>query len=181
MHPELLNNSLFLKYYKQWQDDPHSIVFAPIADYFLMYGMIDDAMKICREGLKRHPNLVSGRIVMAKVHLKRDNWDEAEAELRTVLSIVPDNQTALEMLSVIDGERKAEGEAFKEAAEKIHAQEAVDASGDAQDESWQTVTMADIFARQGHKEKARQIYLDVLARDPHNDAARKGIEALPTT
>jgi predicted Zn-dependent protease len=179
MHPELLNNSLFLKYYKQWQDDPYSIVFAPIADYFLMYGMVDDAMKVCREGLKRHPNLVSGRIVMAKVHLKRGNWDEAEAELTAVLSIVPDNQTAREMLATIDGERKAEGAVFKEAAERVQTHAERDAPKQAEDESWQTVTMADIFARQGHNEKARKIYLSVLSREPHNEAARRGIELLP--
>ena len=82
MHPELLNNSIFLRYYRQWQDDPSSIVFASIADFFLRYDMIDEAFKVCRMGVKRHPKLVSGRIVMAKIHLRRGNWEEAEEELR---------------------------------------------------------------------------------------------------
>lgn len=177
MHPELLNNSLFLKYYRQWQDDPSSIVFAPIADFFLMYGMVDEAMKVCREGLNRHPELVSGRIVMAKVHLKRDNWDEAEAELRAVLSIVPENQCAFTMLASIEERRRAESEAQKAVVEQTQA--APQAQDRSQDESWQTVTMADIFARQGHSDKARKIYERVLSRDPQNEAARRGIASLP--
>ncbi len=104
MHPELLNNSLFLKYYKQWQEDPSSIVFAPIAEYFLMYGMIDSALKTCREGLKTHPDLVSGRIVMAKIYLSRDNWEEASGELQKALSIAPQNRSAKDMLEEIVGQ-----------------------------------------------------------------------------
>jgi Tfp pilus assembly protein PilF len=45
--------------------------------------------------------------------------------------------------------------------------------------SWQTITMADIFAKQGHNDKAREIYLSILSQDPENEAARKGIESLP--
>ncbi|MFH1830407.1 MAG: tetratricopeptide repeat protein [Pseudomonadota bacterium] len=165
MHPELLNNSLFLKYYKQWQEDSSSIVFAPIAEYFLMYGMIDSAMKVCREGLKKHPNLVSGRIVMAKIHLKRGNWEEAESELQKVLTIAPQNRAAKDMIAKIDAFMGREHET---STDKLF-----------QDASWQTVTMADIFASQGHNEKAREIYLSILSEDPENDAARKGIESLP--
>ncbi len=165
MHPELLNNSLFLKYYKQWQEDPSSIVFAPIAEYFLMYGMIDSALNVCREGLKRHPNLVSGRIVMAKIYLSRDNWEEASEELHRALRIAPQNSLAKDMLAEIDILMSKERDRPKE--QTIH------------NASWQTVTMAEIFAKQGHNEKAREIYLSILSQDPENEAARKGIESLP--
>ena len=166
MHPDLLNNSRFLRYYKQWQDDPSSILFETVAEFLLMYGMVDQALKVCREGLKRHPDLVSGRIVMAKIHLKRENWEEAEGELRRALSIVPHNPQAREMMDGIDAKRIAEGEALKWSAERTD------------DLSWQTLTMADIFAKQGHSDKARRIYLSILAEDPNNEAARRGIESL---
>lgn len=177
MHPELLNNSRFLRYYGQWQDDPSSIVFAPIAEFLLMYGMVDQALKVCREGIRRHPDLVSGRIVMAKIHLKRENWEEAEGELRRVLSIVPHNQTARAMMDGIDAKRIAEGEALRGGMERtlFPVESIVDHTGD---ESWQTLTMADIFTKQGHSDKARRIYLSILADDPNNEAARRGIESL---
>ncbi len=176
MHPDLLNNSLFLRYYRQWQDDPFSIVFAPVAEFFLMYGMVDAALKVCREGMKRHPEFISGRIVMAKIHLKRENWDEAEGELRRVLAVVPRNPAARAMMAEIDAKRVAELEELRgEAGRAVREIPATDHSGDT---SWQTITMADIFASQGHSDRAREIYQSILAKDPNNEAARKGIESL---
>lgn len=179
MHPELLNNSLFLRYYKQWQDNPSSIVFAPVADFFLKYDMIDAAMKVCREGLRRHPDLVSGRIVMAKVHLSRGNWEEAEGELRRVLSIVPENATARQMMENIDLQRVTEREIIEN--ESVGREALPDNTIDhTRNEQWQTITMADIYASQGHNDKARRIYQTILTDDPGNDAARRGLESLST-
>lgn len=173
MHPELLNNTLFLKYYKQWQDNPASIVFAPISEYFLTYGMIDEAFKVCREGLKIHPDLVSGKIVMAKIHLKRGNWEEAEEELHSVLMSVPHNKIAKRVLQEIAAARASEdsglaGYAGKE--EDLRLSEI--------EPSWNTVTMAGIYASQGHVEHARQIYMAILKNDPGNEAAKHGLEKL---
>jgi tetratricopeptide (TPR) repeat protein len=41
-----------------------------------------------------------------------------------------------------------------------------------------TLTMADLYARQGLVEDARTIYEHILQRDPHNDAVRSKLEAL---
>ena len=194
MHPELLNNAVFLRYYRHWQGDPGSIVFAPIAEFFLRYGMIDDAFRVCRAGIKRHPALVSGRIVMARIHLARGNWEEAEEELRRVQAVVPQNAAAREMMEEIAAvrrrEREAGGEAYPARAFVPLAgvplpgrpDEAED--GDAHGPprpiapSWKTVTMANIFAAQGHVEQARGIYQAILASDPANEAARRGLAAL---
>ncbi len=170
MHPELLNNSLFLRYYQQWQQNPSSIVFAPIAEFFLMYGMIDAAFKVCREGIKKHPTLVSGRLVMARIHLKRGNWDEAETELRAALEVAPQNQTALKLLRDIERLQLEEDVSVPAAA--------TPAPVVSQGPSWNTVTMARIFAEQGHPEKARQIYQSILTGDPANQAAREGLAVL---
>lgn len=172
MHPELLNNALFLRYYHQWQQDPTSIVFVSIVEFFLMYGMVDAAFKVCREGLKRHPHLVSGRIAMARVHFKRGNWDEAEAELRIALEVAPHNKTATQLLRDI---------------QQLQAQEEITARPSASAQpavshphgmSWNTVTMAKIFAAQGHHDKAREIYREILSRDPANQAALDGLATL---
>ncbi|MBN1283234.1 MAG: tetratricopeptide repeat protein [Proteobacteria bacterium] len=175
MHPELLNNSLFLRYYKQWQDDPGSIVFAPISQYFLMYGMIDAAFSVCREGVKRHPELISGRLVMARIHLARGNWEEAEAELRAVLSVRADNGTAISMMDEIAAMRRAEREDGR-AQPRVAQVEPGDLI--AGRPSWNTVTMAGILAAQGHRDEAREIYRSILTSDPANKAALAGMEAL---
>ena len=188
MHPELLNNSLFLRYHRQWQDDPSSIVFAPIAEFFLKYNMLDEALKVCRAGIKRHPNLVMGRVVMAKIHLRRGNWEEAEEELRAALSVVPRNPAAMslmdEIASVRERERAEGGDAHRARQfVPLKAESPVEQSIPSPKESslsWQTATMAGIYASQGHIEQARNIYNAILASDPANEVARRGLESLPS-
>lgn len=183
MHPDLLNNSVFLRYYKQWQDDPSSIVFAPIAEFFLKYGMVDEAQRICHEGLRRHPQLVSGRIVMAKVHLRRGNWEEAEEELRVVSAIVPGNEMIQKLREEIGLLRSRDhppakevppGRAFVPLADQPLPESPPAEAGP----SWSTVTMAGIYAAQGHAEQARRIYESILRSDPTNEAARQGLAQL---
>ena len=185
MHPNLLNNSIFLRYYKQWQDDPESIVFAPLADFFLRYQMLDDALKICRAGLKRHPRLISGRLVMARIHLARGNWDEAEDEVRYLLQLQPENEAALALGKQVERLQRQEAHGRSRADETsgaplpvvrpaAHAPE-VD---DDLPPGWRTITMAQILTNQGHVEKARRIYETILHGDPGNEAARRGLQNL---
>jgi Tfp pilus assembly protein PilF len=165
MHPDLLNNSLFLRYYSQWQKDPDSIVFASIADYFLRYGMIDSAFKVCKEGLRRHPKLTVGRVVMAKIQLARGNFEEAEEEVRTALQIAPKGQQIEDLMARIDQARKA-------------AEPATHSSESPVPSEWQTVTMAQLFAQQGHTDRAREIYYTILEKDPQNEDAHRGLAAI---
>lgn len=48
----------------------------------------------------------------------------------------------------------------------------------AADDFSKTITMADLYAKQGLTDEARDIYEDILARDPHNDAVRAKLDAL---
>jgi Tfp pilus assembly protein PilF len=173
MHPELLNNSLFLRYYSQWQKDPDSVVFASVADYFLRYDQIDNAHKVCKAGLEKHPNFTVGHVVMAKIHIARGNFEEADEELRTALNIAPGNGKAHEILANLEAARRGE-------APQIHTGERkVSVPGESSmPAEWQTVTMAKIFAGQGHVERAREIYHAILARDPQNEEASRGLAAI---
>jgi len=177
MHPDLLNNSLFLRYYSQWQKNPDSIVFASIADYLLTYGLIDDAYKVCEEGLKRHPRFTVGRFMMAKIHLKRGNYEEAEEQLRGILEMNPKNEQAYNLLSKMDEVKRGQPQ---EIHVEIPAQNASPSEiiSPAMPSDWQTVTMAKIYAAQGHPEKAREIYQSILERDPQNEAALAGLASI---
>lgn len=157
MHPDLLNNSLFLRYYHQWQDDPTSVVFASIADFLLRYGMLDEALKVCREGLKHHPQLISGQLVLAKIHLTRGNFEEAEETVQKIVERQPHHGAALQILYQVR-------EACHREIEIPH--------------HWQTITMARIFMAQGHMDKARQIYEAILQGEPMNEVARQGLAEL---
>lgn len=157
MHPELLNNSLFLRYYNQWQEDPTSIVFAAIADFFLRYGLVDDALRICLEGLNHHPDFVSGRLVLAKVFLQKKEFPRAKEELKKVLNQVPEQAKALELMRL---------------TEERQTPVAPEAS------SWETISMAKIYQSQGLIGQAREVYQSILARDPNNQEAKTRLAQL---
>jgi len=204
MHPELLNNSLFLRYYNQWLERPDSIVFAPIGEFLIGHGHLDEAIKICREGLKNTPNSVTGRMVLAKALIKSDKLDEADDELRKILSLVPSHTKAQKLRLEIelaaktgakvtlserevlsdddDKEAKLAKEEIEEEEEEITAEYKMDPNEVREDEkvfpTWQTVTMAKIYSAQGHTDKAREIYRAILSRDPSNEAARSGLNSL---
>ena len=108
MRAELLNNSLFLRYYNQWCKSPDSMVFASLAEFFLLYDMIEEAIKVCREGLKHNPDSVAGRLALAKAYMRREELDKADEELRYVLHIVPGHSKAQELGVEIDMVRQGE-------------------------------------------------------------------------
>lgn len=103
MHPDLLNNATFLRYYRRWQENPESIVFAPIAEMFLMYNMVDDAIKICVDGVGRFPDFISGRIALAKAYVAKSEWRKAREQIRQVLERVPNHPAASELNATIQG------------------------------------------------------------------------------
>ena len=130
MRPELLNNSLFLKYYHQWLSDPKSIVFAPLAEIFAAYDMIDEALKVCREGLKANPTSVAGRLSYAKTLMKIGDLDAADAELVRVQEFVPSHSKALDLRMDIEFMRRGETPQPR-APVMISPQETVPAAQDA--------------------------------------------------
>lgn len=160
MHPELLNNSIFLRYYNQWQEDPTSILFAPIAEYLQIYGMVEEAITVCQEGLKHHPNLISGRLALAKAYLKKKEFAKAREELRPILQQIPKQPKALELLESIEKEITVELPPPKKVM------------------NWETLTMAKIFAAQGHRERAREVCHAILKREPANKEVQQALAQL---
>ncbi len=176
MHPELLNNSLFLKYYSQWQSNPASIVFVPISEYFMKYGMLDEAVKICESGISHHPSLVTGHMMMAKIRIRRLEYTEALDSVKKILEVIPDHSEAksleAEIISFGQGSVPVKVEDLRQDFPVDQSQQYVPRRVP----SWETVTMANIYSAQGHRDRAREIYEAILKRDPHNDAARRGLE-----
>ncbi len=161
MHPDLLNNSTFLRYYSQWQENPTSIVFAPIAEYFRLYGMVDEAIQTCQVGLKQNPQLISGHLALAKAYLDKKENEKALLHLDFVLKTIPNHEKALELL-------------------KNHFVPPPPVSPP-KSGAWETLTMAKIFAAQGHVDKARHVYEVILKREPENQEAKKGLQNLGET
>jgi tetratricopeptide (TPR) repeat protein len=181
MRPELIENPTFLRYYEKWQKDPSSVVFAAISEIFRAHNMIDDAIKIAVQGLRHHPDLVSGHIALAKAYLAKEDQKQAIASAETALKLSPSNIDAKNILSGLGLTQSqannipVEEEITEEAPIEIMEDDEMALSAEnlpSEHEAWHTVTMAKILETQGHFDRARKIYKSILEREPDNEAAR---------
>lgn len=165
---KISENSTFLRYHEIFRQNPSSVVFAPLAEMLIIHGCYEEAITVCKKGLDQNPQLVSGRIALAKGYVGVSNLRRAREEAETVLKIFPGHPEALKIVERCEGRlRSKEG----------HSLEPSEPSPE-QAVHWNTVTMADIFAAQGNVAKAREIYMAILERDPDNFKARRGLENL---
>lgn len=63
-------------------DNPSSQIFAALAEAYRKKGDLDQAFRVCQNGLKVHPNYGSAHLVMAKINLDKGMYDWAETEVQ---------------------------------------------------------------------------------------------------
>jgi tetratricopeptide (TPR) repeat protein len=110
INPEL--EALFRKY----ESAPDSYVFAPLADAYRKAGMFEEAVEICRKGVRRHPGYPSGHVVEGKCHFDIGDLDLAEEAFKNVLKLDASNLVALKFLGMIQaghGDLERAGEYFR--------------------------------------------------------------------
>lgn len=88
----------FREYMRRYQEDPTSRVFAPLAEAYRRLGRLDEAIDICLEGLKHHPDFPGGRVALARCFLDKKKFARAKDELEIVVGISPDNILAQRLL-----------------------------------------------------------------------------------
>ncbi len=71
-----------------------SQVFAPLADALRLKGELDQAFRICRQGLRVHPDYGAGHLVMAKINLDRKMYDWAEQELNEAVALESESRAS---------------------------------------------------------------------------------------
>ncbi len=109
--PEL--DALFRKY----ESAPDSFVFAPLADAYRKTGRLDEAVEVCKKGVRKHGEYPSGHVVLGKCLFDLGAMDEADNSFRTVLELDADNLVALKYLGMIEagrGELERAREHFKQ-------------------------------------------------------------------
>jgi tetratricopeptide (TPR) repeat protein len=107
--------------------NPQSLVFSRLADCYRKNGEIQQAIGVCMEGLKSHPDYVTGRVILGRCYLEQEKLKDAVAEFVKVVELDRRNQVAVKMI-------------------------------------------ADIYSRQGMKEKAGDLYSFLLRMDPDNQS-----------
>ncbi len=84
-------SALLAKYFSMYKKNPRSKVFAPLAESFRKLGMIDDAFKILKEGIRYHPNYPLGYIVLAHCYFDQGKFELTYNTLRPIISQNADN------------------------------------------------------------------------------------------
>ena len=82
--------------------DPTSRVFARLAEAYRKSGRIDEAISVCRDGLRSHPGYTAGQVVLARALFEGGKSAEARTEIARVVAAAPDNLTAQKLLAQID-------------------------------------------------------------------------------
>ncbi|MBI2836749.1 MAG: tetratricopeptide repeat protein [Acidobacteria bacterium] len=86
---------------KKLKREPSSLIFVQLAEEYRKVGAFDDAIRICREGLERHPNYISANMLLGRVYFETRRYREARTELEKVISSSPENLMAHRMLGDI--------------------------------------------------------------------------------
>jgi tetratricopeptide (TPR) repeat protein/predicted regulator of Ras-like GTPase activity (Roadblock/LC7/MglB family) len=96
---EELLDAVIKSYQDKLRQNPDSLVFVQLADALRKKGQFDEALAACRSGLTRHPNLLSGQLMMGRVFTAKKEHGEAVEVLKRVVQREPNNLTAHALLS----------------------------------------------------------------------------------
>jgi predicted regulator of Ras-like GTPase activity (Roadblock/LC7/MglB family) len=83
-------------------DDPSSLLFGSLADFYRENGLYQEAINICLSGLESHPDNIEGRLVLARCYQGINDSEKARAELIKILSARPENSLAKKALAELD-------------------------------------------------------------------------------
>jgi len=101
------------KYQEIFRKDPNSQVFAALAEAYREMGLFEQAEKVARHGVERHPGYVSGFVVLGRIYLGQERWKDAEITLQKAASLGPENILAHQLLGQVYLQTKRPKEALK--------------------------------------------------------------------
>ena len=104
---------------RRLEKDPASRVFAQLAEELRKEGELEEAIRVSRAGLEKHPFYPSARMTLGRALLDSGDLNAARAEFESVLQGAPDNLLARRYLEECQAQRtdavpasaEAEGEA----------------------------------------------------------------------
>jgi tetratricopeptide (TPR) repeat protein len=96
------------------QKDPASIAFAQLAEEYRRAGDYEEAARVCRAGLERHPSYLSARVTLGRTLIELERHEEAKTELEFVLRSAPENLAAIRGLAEIHQRRGHLNEALRQ-------------------------------------------------------------------
>jgi tetratricopeptide (TPR) repeat protein len=164
--------------------DPSSQVFVYLAEALFERSMYMEAIDTCLNGLRLHPHDLRARVILGLSYLRTDKLDRAECELLRAQEILEINMAAYQGLVELF-ERKGDEEKssrYRRLYEMVQPAEAVTVTeresspqieleidrAAEEEPGVATVTMAELYAQQGHLDKAVTVYRTLLGISPAN-------------
>jgi len=177
--------------------DPSSLAFAQLADLYRKAGRADDAIGVCREGLKRYPQYATARLILAKTLVAEERLDEARAEVDAILQASPNDVQCHRLAAEID-RRRGRVDAAAGHLERVSALDPGDKESRAllgllradtasaaegagfirllRDDTFATVPFGMLCLEQGLTEEAVAVFMRILRKDPDNAEVRERLE-----
>lgn len=94
-----LNPGFIERYQIIFEKDKSTQLFAPLAEAYRKMGLTKQAMEVCEEGIKHHPNFISGLVAYANVLLDLKDYQKALDVLEKATDQNPDNILAQSLLA----------------------------------------------------------------------------------
>jgi tetratricopeptide (TPR) repeat protein len=179
--------------------------FAPLAEVYRLDGRLEDALRVARQGLGSYPTHVGIRLILARTLIDIGDGDGASEEYRLVLKGDPENVEAaayLEAGAMSDVAPEPPGVSPTDDGEPVAAVDGASASRTGEQvtslsdelqhlselfatptgprasapDTIATLTLAEIYAKQGLADKAVEVCEAILVRDPSDEEAARKLE-----
>ncbi|MEN8007830.1 MAG: tetratricopeptide repeat protein [Candidatus Krumholzibacteriota bacterium] len=175
-------------------EDPHSRVFAPLADLLRQAGRGEDALDLLDDGLGRHPDYVSALVIKGRTLLDLGRIDQAREVLARVLELDGENFVVLRLMTEDARSRQAWDESIP-LLEKLVVLDPDDerwpgALAEAKQfarrdrpsvstsSSFATMTLVEIYLAQGYRDKALEALEQMASREPDRPEIQRRITEL---
>jgi tetratricopeptide (TPR) repeat protein len=192
---------------KKLEEDPDSLIFVPLAEAYRKAGSLDDACRVCRKGLEKNPDYSNAHLVLGRIYQGQVKLEDAILEFEKVLEIDPENLMAHSLLGSLfmqkfdykaaideyqailtlnpddDETQKLLKVAIEKAAnapQTVSDNQLKETGADKKSDSGNmaSVTMAELYLKQGHVDKAIETYEELLKKDPNNAVVRQRLVEL---
>lgn len=82
----------------EYERNPGSRVFAPLAEGYRRLKMLDEAFDVASRGVRQHPDFAAGRIAFARILIEKEAYADAVDQLKKAAELSPDNILAFLLL-----------------------------------------------------------------------------------
>lgn len=194
-------------YTEIWSKDPSSTIFVSLSEAYRKMGMLDDAKEVVSKGLVNHPDFPPAHIVLARIHCQQGDYLESDNSFQRALDRDPDSLAALvgyARLKILLGQESRARDLLLEARNQSPADsvinklllslpaepEPVPETQDlcSEDETpaaeltspspLASVTLAELYLKQGLEAEALQMYRQLSAQKPTDLMLRRQIRNL---